>query len=83
MKAVIYTKHGSPDVLEVQDVPKPSPKDDEVLIRVYGASINALEWRRFTSALIVMRIVGAALRQPKDKFLGVDLAGCVNPSAQQ
>ena len=77
MKAVIYTKHGSPDVLEVQDVPKPSPKDDEVLIRVYGASINALEWRRFTSALIVMRIVGAALRQPKDKFLGVDLAGCV------
>ena len=77
MKAVIYTKHGSPDVLEVQDVPKPTPKDDEVLIRVYAASINALEWRRFTSALIVMRIVGAALRQPKDKFLGVDLAGCV------
>jgi NADPH:quinone reductase-like Zn-dependent oxidoreductase len=77
MKAATYTRYGPPEVLEVQDVPKPSPKDDEVLIRVHAASINAFEWRRFTTAIIVIRVLGGGLRQPKDKVLGVDFAGRV------
>jgi NADPH:quinone reductase-like Zn-dependent oxidoreductase len=77
MKAIVYTKYGPPDVLEVQEVQNPSPKDNEVLVRVHASSVNALEWRRFTMALTAFRIFGGGLRQPKDKFLGVDLAGRV------
>jgi len=41
MKAIICTKYGSPDVLKLQDVAKPAPKDDEVLIKIHAASVNA------------------------------------------
>ena len=41
MKAVVYTKYGSPDVLQLKEVEKPIPKDDEVLIKVHAASINS------------------------------------------
>jgi NADPH:quinone reductase-like Zn-dependent oxidoreductase len=41
MKAIVYTKYGSPDVLQLSEVEKPAPRDDEVLIKIHAASINA------------------------------------------
>src|SRR5207249_4350537 len=63
------------DVLQLQEIEKPSPKDNEVLVRVRAASVNALEWRPFTFPSIFLRLMGAGLREPKDKVLGVDVAG--------
>ena len=44
MKAVIFRKYGSPDVLQLEDVEKPTPKDDEVLIEVHASSVNDWDW---------------------------------------
>jgi NADPH:quinone reductase-like Zn-dependent oxidoreductase len=77
MKAILYTKYGPPDVLELHDIEKPSPKEGEVLVRVHAASINALEWRRFTLPKLLVRIMGGGIREPKDKSLGADFAGHV------
>ncbi len=77
MKAIVYTRYGSPDVLELQDVPKPIPQDNQVLVRVYAASANALDWRRFTLSPLLARTVGGGLLKPKNTSLGADLAGRV------
>ena len=57
MKAVLYTAYGPPDVLQLREIDKPSPKKNEVLVRVHASSINAIEWRRFTLPLVA-RIFG-------------------------
>ncbi|HET9130410.1 MAG TPA: NAD(P)-dependent alcohol dehydrogenase [Terriglobia bacterium] len=77
MKAVLYTKYGPPEVLELHDIEKPSPKNDEVLVRVHAASINALEWRRFTLPKMIVRMMCGGIREPKDKSVGADFAGHV------
>jgi NADPH:quinone reductase-like Zn-dependent oxidoreductase len=77
MKAILYTKYGPPDVLELHEIEKPSPKEDEVLVRIHAASINALEWRRFTLPKMMVRIMGGGIREPKNKSLGADFAGRV------
>src|SRR4029453_18751501 len=77
MKAIRYTKFGPPDVLQLQEIEKPSPKENEVLVRVHASSINALEWRRFTMPRLMVRMFGAGLREPKDQSIGGDFAGRV------
>jgi NADPH:quinone reductase-like Zn-dependent oxidoreductase len=77
MKAIVYTKYGSPDVLELQEVPKPLPKDNQVLVKVQAASINALDWRPFTLPSIFVRLMDGGLLKPKKTSRGVDLAGRV------
>ena len=77
MKAVVYTKYGPPDVLQLQEIEKPSPKDDEVLVKVQAASLNALDWRPFTFPLIFIRMMRGGLREPTNRTFGVDLAGRV------
>src|SRR5215471_2780618 len=77
MKAILYTNYGPPDVLQLREVEKPSPKDNEVLVKVHASSVNALEWRRFTLPLAFVRLFSGGLREPKDKSIGGDFAGRV------
>lgn len=77
MKAIVYTRYGSPDVLQIQEVEKPTPKDNQVLVKVHSASVNALDWRPFTMPLILVRLFRGGLLKPKDKSIGVDVAGRV------
>jgi NADPH:quinone reductase-like Zn-dependent oxidoreductase len=77
MKAIVRTRYGSPDVLELQEVEKPVPKDGEVLVQVHAASVNTLDWHTMRGQPFLLRIGGSGLRKPKDPRLGVDLAGRV------
>src|SRR5216684_2556353 len=77
MKAVVYTDYGSPDVLEIRDVKKPVPNNDQVLIKVRAASVNPLDWHFIEGTPYIMRAMGIGLRRPKVQRLGVDMAGQV------
>jgi len=77
MKAIVYTKYGSPDVLHLKDVEKPTPEDHQVLVKVHAASVNALDWRPFTMPSIPLRLMSGGLFKPKDPSVGVDVAGQV------
>lgn len=79
MKAMICTKYGSPDVLELREVPRPAPKDNEILIKVHATSVTTGDCRvrSFNSPLsywIPMRIF-LGIRKPRQPILGVELAG--------
>jgi NADPH:quinone reductase-like Zn-dependent oxidoreductase len=76
MKAIVYRNYGSPDVLKYEEIEKPSPGDDEVLVKVRAASVNPLDWRVMRGRPYFMRIM-TGLRKPKDTRLGVDVAGQV------
>lgn len=75
MRAIEYTEYGPPDVLRLVEVPKPAPKDDEVLIRIRAASINALDWRMVAGKPLFARLFTGGLRRPKVTRLGVDVSG--------
>ncbi|SRR5258707_146122 len=77
MKAIVYTKYGPPDVLQLKEVAKPVPKDNQVLVRVQAASANALDFRRFTSTSILGRLLDGVLFKAINTVLGADIAGRV------
>jgi NADPH:quinone reductase-like Zn-dependent oxidoreductase len=74
MKAVVYTRYGSPDVLQLKEVEKPTPKDNEVLVRVYAVSLNDWDWCLLQGTPFVNRLSCGLLR-PKKRILGSDIAG--------
>ncbi len=79
MKAIVYTKYGPPDVLQLKEVEKPTAKDDEVLIRIHAATVTAgdCEIRSFKIPLwfwLPLRIV-MGIRKPRRPILGAELAG--------
>ena len=74
MKAIVYEKYGSPDVLELKEVEKPAPKDNEVLIKVHAASINSWDWDMLTGRPLEYRLFFGLL-ESKHKILGCDIAG--------
>jgi NADPH:quinone reductase-like Zn-dependent oxidoreductase len=76
MKAMIYTKYGSPDVLEFKDVPKPIPKDNQVLIKVHAASLNAADSYILRGNPMMLRLM-YGLFKPKNPILGSDVAGVI------
>jgi NADPH:quinone reductase-like Zn-dependent oxidoreductase len=75
MKAVVYTRYGLPDVLEVTDVETPAPKDDEVLVKVRAVSLNASDWEALRGRPLYARIAGPF--RPRNHILGSDIAGQV------
>ena len=76
MKAIVYTEYGPPDVLQLKEVEKPTPKDDEVLVKVHAASINRADWGFVRGKPFVVRLWSGLLK-PKIKILGADIAGRV------
>ncbi|MBZ0291332.1 MAG: NAD(P)-dependent alcohol dehydrogenase [Anaerolineae bacterium] len=76
MKAIVYTQYGSPDVLQFKDVPEPTPKDNEVKIKVVAAAANPLDWHLMRAKPFLARL-GAGLLKPKHDRLGADVAGKV------
>jgi NADPH:quinone reductase-like Zn-dependent oxidoreductase len=75
MKAIVYHHYGSPDVVRCEDLAKPSPAPNEVLIKVRAASVNPLDWHLMRGTPYPIRLSG--LRKPKEIRLGVDVAGQV------
>jgi len=82
MKAIVYDKYGSPDVLELQEVDKPVVKDDEILVKVHAASVNAWDWDLLRGTPLVNRLGGGLLKPKKIKILGCDIAGRVEAVAR-
>lgn len=76
MKAIICPKYGSPDILELKEVEKPFPGDNEILIKVYATSLNAADWHIMRGDPAIYRPV-IGLLKPKYKILGADVAGRV------
>ena len=76
MKAIVYQKYGSPDVLELQEIQKPTPKENEVLVKVHASSVNDWDWGLLRGTPFVNRLLFGILK-PRIKILGVDIAGLV------
>ena len=77
MKAIVYTKYGPPDVLRLEEIQKPTPSDDEVLIKVHAASANAYDWHLLRADPFLVRLMGGGLLKPKNTILGADIVGQV------
>jgi NADPH:quinone reductase-like Zn-dependent oxidoreductase len=75
MKAIVHYEYGSPDVLKLEEVAKPVPTDDELLIKVHAVSINGSDWEGLTGKPLYARLGG--LRKPGNQILGSDIAGRV------
>jgi len=76
MKAIVYCDYGLAN-LKFQDIEKPVPEDDQVLVRVHAASVNPYDWHFVEGTPKIMRAMGVGLRKPKEMRLGVDYAGTV------
>jgi NADPH:quinone reductase-like Zn-dependent oxidoreductase len=75
MKAIVYTQYGSPDVLQLKEVEKPTPRDNEVLLKVYATSVNAGDLHILRADPFLIRLMGYGLLKPKNKILGAAIAG--------
>ena len=74
MKAIVYSQYGPPDVLHLTEVNKPEPRDNEVLIKVYAASVNPADWHTMRAEPFLARLANGLLK-PRNPRLGADLAG--------
>lgn len=76
MKAIVHCDYGLAN-LKLADIEKPTPADDQILVRVHAVSVNPYDWHFVEGTPYVMRAMGVGLRKPKDTRLGVDFAGTV------
>ena len=78
MKAIVFTQYGSPDSLDLKEIPKPAPKEGELLIRVHASSINSWDWEFLNGTPFVNRLMFGLLKpKPEKQILGADIAGTV------
>jgi len=77
MKAIVIEKYGSPDVLQFKEVERPTPKDNQVLVKVQAASANPLDWHLMRGEPFIARLMGTGLLKPKSSRVGADVAGRV------
>src|ERR1035438_7670104 len=76
MKAIVYDHYGPPDVLRFEEIEKPVPTDDQVLIQVRASSVNPYDWHFIRGTPIFIRLF-TGIRAPKSRRLGTDVAGIV------
>ena len=74
MKAIVHIKYGPPDVLQLKEVEKPKPKDNEILVKVYATSVNPIDWKFRSGKLLYARPI-TGFTKPRSNILGFDLAG--------
>jgi NADPH:quinone reductase-like Zn-dependent oxidoreductase len=77
MKAIVYHKYGSPDVLKMEDIQKPIPSDDGVLVKIHAVSINSWDWDTLTGKPFEYRFLFGLLKPKSTKMHGCDIAGKV------
>lgn len=77
MKAIVYTKYGPPDVLQLKEIAKPIPTEEDVLVKIHAASVNAYDWHLVTADIFLVRLMGGGLLRPKNPIPGTDIAGRV------
>jgi NADPH:quinone reductase-like Zn-dependent oxidoreductase len=77
MQAIVYHTYGPPDVLKLEEVAKPVPGDNNVLVSIYASSVNAADWHLLTADIFLVRLMSGGLLKPKHTILGGDIAGRV------
>ncbi len=77
MKAVLYSRYGSPEVLELRDIDKPVPKENEVLIKVYATTATAGDWRMRSAKPFLVRLYNGLFKPTRVNILGFELSGVV------
>jgi NADPH:quinone reductase-like Zn-dependent oxidoreductase len=83
MIAIVYHRYGPPEVLQLEEMEIPTPKEHQVLVKVIASSINAGDYRLRPGKPVLMRLMAGGLRRPKDPRLGSDLAGVVEAVGEQ